>query len=436
MNIAVVGLGFVGLSMSSVLASKNYNVIGIDIDNQKCSDIRNGLLPLFEPDLENTLRIGLKKKLTISNNFSLIKNCDMIFVTVGTPQKSNGAIELSMIKKATTTIGQIIRKSKKSPIIFIKSTVVPGTAENVILPILEKKSGKKANRDFGIISNPEFLQESNAIRDTKYPHAIVLGGKQSKYMKKAKMFFSKMHPNVPIVITNFQTAEMIKYANNSFLATKISFINQLSNICQNIPGTNIDDVAKIIGLDPRIGKLFLNAGPGYGGSCLPKDISALINFADKIGVNPLLLNAVKKTNHEQVNNIVSLMKKILGNIATKRITVLGTAFKPNTDDIRDSKSIELIKKLLKNKAKITIHDPKAIENTKKIFGKKILYAKSISDALNKSQCVIIMTHWKQYDTLNNNSIKQMNRKIIIDCRRVLVKKELDAKYYAIGIGKS
>jgi UDPglucose 6-dehydrogenase len=436
MNIAVVGLGFVGLSISSVLASKNYNVVGIDIDNQKCSDIRNGVLPLFEPGLENMLRAGLKKKLTVSNNFSLIKNCDMIFVTVGTPQKSNGAIELSMIKKATTTIGQIIKKSKKNPIIFIKSTVVPGTAQNVILPILEKKSGKKANRGFGIISNPEFLQESNAIRATKYPHAIVLGGKQSKYMKKAKMFFSKMHPNVPIVITNFQTAEMIKYANNSFLATKISFINQLSNICQNIPGTNIDDIAKIIGLDPRIGKLFLNAGPGYGGSCLPKDISALINFADKIGVNPMLLNAVKNTNREQVSNIVSLMKKILGGIASKRITILGTAFKPNTDDIRDSKSIELIKKLLKNKSKITIHDPKAIENTKKIFGEKILYATSIADALNKSQCVIIMTHWKQYDTLNNNSIKHMSEKNIIDCRRVLVKKELDAKYYAIGIGKS
>ena len=436
MNIAVVGLGFVGLSMSSVLASKNYNVIGIDIDNQKCSDIRNGLLPLFEPDLENTLRIGLKKKLTISNNFSLIKNCDMIFVTVGTPQKSNGAIELSMIKKATTTIGQIIRKSKKSPIIFIKSTVVPGTAENVILPILEKKSGKKANRDFGIISNPEFLQESNAIRDTKYPHVIILGGKQTKYMKKAKMFFSKMHPNVPIVITNFQTAEMIKYANNSFLATKISFINQLSNICQNIPGTNIDDIAKIIGLDSRIGKLFLNAGPGYGGACLPKDISALIKFSDKIGVKPILLNAVEKTNHEQMNNIISLMKKILGDITAKRITILGTAFKPNTDDVRDSKSIELIKKLLKNKANITIHDPKAIESTKKIFGEKIIYAKSIADALNKSQCGVIMTHWKQYDTLNNNSIKHMSKKIIIDCRRVLVKKELDAEYYAIGIGKN
>ena len=436
MNIAVVGLGFVGLTLSSVLASKNNNVIGIDTDNQKCLEIRNGILPLFEPDLEKTLRIGLKKKLTVSNNFSLIKNCDMIFVTVGTPQKPNGAIELSMIKKATASIGQIVRKSKKNPIIFIKSTVVPGTTQNVILPILEKKSGKKADRDFGVILNPEFLQESNAIRDTKYPHTIVLGGKQSKYMKKAKIFFSKMHPNVPIVITNFQTAEMIKYANNSFLATKISFINQLSNICQNIPGTNIDDISKTIGLDPRIGKLFLNAGPGYGGSCLPKDMSALINFAGKIGVKPILLNAVEKINHEQINNIVSLMKKILGNITSKRITILGTAFKPNTDDVRDSKSIELIKKLLKNKAKITIHDPKAIESTKKIFGAKILYAKSITDALNKSQCGVIMTHWKQYDTLNNNSIKHMNKKIIVDCRRVLAKKELDAEYYAIGIGKN
>ena len=436
MNIAVVGLGFVGLSISSVLASKNYNVVGIDIDNQKCSDIRNGVLSLFEPDLENTLRIGLKKKLTISNNFSLIKNCDMIFVTVGTPQTPLGAIELSMIKKATTTIGQIIRKSKKNPIIFIKSTVVPGTAQNVILPILEKKSGKKANRGFGIISNPEFLQESNAIRDTKCPHAIVLGGKQSKYMKKAKMFFSKMHPNVPIVITNFETAEMIKYANNSFLATKISFINQLSNICQKTPGVNVDDIARTIGLDPRIGKLFLNAGPGYGGSCLPKDMKALINFANISGINPTLLNAVEDINSKQLEQIITIAKQQLIDLKSKRITILGTAFKPNTDDIRDSKSIELIKKLLKNKANITIHDPKAIENTKKIFGEKILYATSIADALNKAQCVIIMTHWKQYDTLNNNSIKHMSKKIIIDCRRVLVKKELDAEYYAIGIGKN
>jgi len=435
MNIAVVGLGFVGLSMSSVLASKNYNVVGIDIDNQKCSDIRNGILPLFEPGLENTLRVGLKKKLTISNNFSLIKNCDMIFVTVGTPQKSNGAIELSMIKEAITSIGRIIAKSKNNPIILIKSTVTPGTMQNIILPILEKRSGKKAGRDFGLISNPEFLQESSAIKNTKFPHVIVLGGYQTRFMKKTKNFFSKLHPNIPIIITNHQTAEMVKYANNSFLATKISFINQLSNICQNIPGVNIDDIAKTIGLDPRIGDAFLNAGPGYGGSCLPKDMKALINFADKVGINPILLNAVEKTNQRQIKSIISLMEKSLGTLALKRLAVLGTAFKPNTDDVRDSIAIELIKKLLKKKARITIYDPKAMRNTMKVFGKKIIYAKSITDALNNSQCVIMMTHWKQFEVLNNNSIKHMKRKFIIDCRRILSKKELNAEYYAIGIGK-
>ena len=435
MKIAVIGLGFVGLSLTSVLASKGNNVIGIDVDVEKCKKIRSGIAPFFEPDLEKMLRIGLKKKLTITDDFSLVKDCDMIFVATGTPQKSNGAIELSMIKKAVTSIGRVLAKSKKSPIVLIKSTVIPGTMQNVILPILERRSGKKAGREFGLISNPEFLQESSAIRDTKFPHVIVLGGYQTKFMKKAKSFFSKLHPNVSITITNHQTAEMIKYANNSFLATKISFINQLSNICQNIPGANIDDIAKTIGLDPRIGALFLNAGPGYGGSCLPKDMKALINFADRIGTNPTLLNAVEMTNQNQMENIISLIEKKLGKIASKRITILGTAFKPNTDDVRDSIAIELIKKLLKKKAKITIYDPKAMMNTMKIFEGKIVYAKSITDALNKSQCAIMMIHWKQFEALNNNSIKHMKRKFIIDCRRILSKKELDAEYYATGIGK-
>jgi len=435
MKIGIIGLGFVGLSFGSVLASKGKNVVGIDVDAEKCKKIRNGVSPFFEPDLERILKIGLKKKLIITDDFSLIKDCDMIFVAVGTPQKSNGAIELSMIKKAVTSIGIILAKTKKNPIVLIKSTVIPGTMQNVILPILEKRSGKKAGKEFGLISNPEFLQESSAIRDTKFPHVIVLGGYQTKFMKKAKSFFSKLHPNVSIVITNHQTAEMIKYANNSFLATKISFINQLSNICQNTPGANIDDIAKTIGMDPRIGALFLNAGPGYGGSCLPKDMKALINFADTIGINPTLLNAVEKTNQKQIQNIVSLIEKTLGTLASKQITVLGTAFKPNTDDIRDSIAIELIKKLLKKKSRITIYDPKAMKNTKDVFGEKIIYARSSTEALNKSQCAILMTHWKQFEKLNNSSIKHMNKKFVIDCRRILVEKKLQAEYHAIGIGK-
>jgi UDPglucose 6-dehydrogenase len=435
MKVGIIGLGFVGLSLTSVLSSKDFDVVGIDIDEEKCKKINNGIAPFFEPDLEKMLKNGLKKKLKITNNFSIIQNCDVIFVTVGTPQNKNGSINLSLIKKAVSTIGKNLRTNKKKPIILIKSTVIPGTMKKIILPILEKKSNKKDGKDFGLISNPEFLQESSAIRDTKFPHAIVLGGNQTKFMEKANKLFRKLHPNTPIIITNHQTAEIIKYANNSFLATKISFINQLSNICQKIPGANIDDIGKTIGLDPRIGKLFLNAGPGYGGSCLPKDMKALINFAKTSGINPILLNAVEEVNTKQLEQIILMIKQKLGDLASKKITILGTAFKPDTDDIRDSISIELIKKLLKRKALITIHDPKAIENTRDIFGSRIKYSKSVKDALSKSQCVIIMTQWKQYKKLNNNEFNHMTKKLVIDCRRILIKKQLDVDYIAIGSGK-
>jgi len=436
MKICVIGLGFVGLSLASVLGSKGYKIIGIDIDDKKCKKISSGHSPFFEPKLEETLKKGLKKDLGITNNLSLIKDCDYIFVTVGTPQRENGAIDLSMIKNAVTSIGEILKQTKKNPIVLIKSTVIPGTMKDVVLPILEKKSGKKAGKDFGLISNPEFLQESSAIKDTIYPHAVVLGGYQTKFMKNAKKFFSKLHPNTPIIITNHQTAEMIKYANNSFLATKISFINQLSTICQNIPGANIDDIATTIGLDPRIGKQFLNAGPGYGGSCLPKDIKALINFSDNVGINPTLLHAVEKTNENQLEQIIKLIKKTIGKNLGTQISVLGTAFKPDTDDIRDSISVELIKKLLnlKQKSKIIVYDPKAMINTKKIFGNKIKYAKSISDSLNDSKIIILMVDWKEFHKLNNSSFKKSSKVTIIDCRRILANKKLDANYYAIGIG--
>ena len=435
MKIGIIGLGFVGLSLTSVLAAKGYPTIGVDVDIKKCKQIADGKSPFFEPNLEKTLREGLKKKLTISNNYSLIKDCDFVFVTVGTPQSSDGSIDLSMIKKSVKEMGKTMYRNKKNQIILIKSTVTPGTMKDIVLPTLEKNSKKKAGKDFGLISNPEFLQETNAIKDTKFPHAVVLGGYNTKYMKKAKMFFSKLHPNTPIIITNHQTAEMVKYANNSFLATKISFINQLSNICQNIPEANIDDIAKTIGLDPRIGKLFLNAGPGYGGSCLPKDMKALISFASGVGVKPLLLNAVEEINERQLEQIIKLVKTKLKNVTSKNVTIMGTAFKPNTDDVRDSLSIKLIKKFLKMKAKITIYDPKAIDNTKKIFGKKITYKNSASEALEKSECVIFMTYWKEFERIDNTIIKQMKRKLIIDCRRIFAEKNMGKEYFALGIGQ-
>ena len=380
------------------------------------------------------MKNGFKKKLVISDSFSSISNCDMIFVTVGTPQKTDGSIELSIIKKAVLTISKNILKNKKNPIIFIKSTVIPGTLQNVLLPILEKNTGKKAGKEFGLLSNPEFLQESTAIKDTKFPHAVVLGGYQTKYMKKAKRFLSKIHPNVSIIETNHQTAEMIKYANNSFLATKISFINQLANVCQNIPGANIDDIAQTIGLDPRIGKLFLNAGPGYGGSCLPKDVKAIMNFSLKVGVSPLLLNAVDKSNQIQIDNIIDLIEKNCGNLKGKNISILGLAFKPKTDDIRDSISLKVIEKLLKKHAKIIVHDPMAIKNVKIKFKDKIRYAKSISEVLENSHCAVLMTAWPEYSKITNNNLKNMKKRVLIDSRRILKNKKLDCVYNAIGVG--
>ena len=376
-----------------------------------------------------------KKKLIITNKLYSINNCDFIFITVGTPEKKNGEIDLSFIKEVVRSVGKLISKNKKKPIILIKSTVIPGTMKNVVLPILERNSKKKAGKDFGLISNPEFLQESRAIQDTIKPHVVVLGGYRTKFMRKTEKFFSRFNPNVPIIITNHQTAEMIKYANNSFLATKISFINQIANICQGIPDTNIDDVANAIGLDPRIGNLFLNAGPGYGGSCLPKDIKAIINLSSKLGVNHTLLTAVEKINKQQISHIVTLVKQNIGKINGKKLTILGVAFKPDTDDIRNSVSIDLVKRLLKLGAKITIHDPKALENARKIFHDNTKYVKSVPSALKDCQCAIIMTQWKDYEKINNKTIKQMAKKFIIDTRRVLYNKNLDAKYYAIGLGQ-
>ena len=436
MKIGIIGLGFVGLSFASVLASKGYSVIGVDTDKEKLEKIKNGIVPFYEPKLQSILKKALKKDLKVSSSISDVEKCSLIFVTVGTPQKRSGEIDLTMVKNVIDKIGKLLSKTQHKPIIIIKSTVIPGTTRDVILSILQRVSGKKVGKDFGLVTNPEFLRETMAVHDTLYPHVIVLGGDNNSFLKKVKRFYYNLHHNVPIVLTNYGTAEIIKYANNSFLATKISFINQIASICEEIPDANIDDVARTIGLDPRIGNLFLDAGPGYGGSCLPKDIKAIINFSDKIGVDSTLLRTVERRNKQQINNLSKLVKRcFIEKIKGKKITVLGIAFKPETDDIRDSVGIGLVKRLLKLGAKITIHDPKALENARKIFRDKVKYQKSITAALKDCQCAIIMTGWKQYEKINNETIKHMTRKFIIDTRRIISNKNLNAKYFAIGLGQ-
>ena len=437
MKIAIIGLGFVGLTFASVLASKGFKVIGIDTDIKKSRQIADGIPPFYEDDLEKTLKIGLKKNLAITNNFSSIIDCDVIFITVGTPQKKDGSIELAMIKRAVTVIGKTISKTRKNPIILVKSTVTPGTMQHVIRPILEKQSGKKAGKDFGLISNPEFLQESSAIKDTKFPHVIVLGGYQTKFMSKMKKIFANLHPKIPIIITNHQTAEMIKYANNSFLATKISFINSVANICQQLPDVDVDSIAYAIGKDSRIGSLFLKAGPGFGGSCLPKDLSGLISFSKKIGNNTQFFEAVQNVNKSQSERVFNIMKKMHVLSPKSSISILGLSYKANTDDIRESVSTKIVEKSLLYGLNVKVHDPMAIENFKNEFGNKIEYCKSVNSCLQDTDCCIILTDWDEYKKLHAKSFSVMKKKNVIDTRRILDSKKLkNVNFHAIGLGTS
>jgi len=432
MKIAVIGLGFVGLALAAVLGSKGYHVIGVDSNEKKIAMVKSGTIPFYEPKLPQIVSRALKRTFTVSSDIKeVVENCNVIFVTVGTPISPKGKIDLTNIQKVSKKIGEFLRNTANTPTIVIKSTVIPGTTQDIIKPIIEKSSKKREGRHFNLLTNPEFLREGSAIEDTLKPHIIVVGGNDKKEHLK-KLYESFYKTKIPYITTNSQTAELIKYANNSFLATKISFINQIANLCDSIDGANVDDVAKAIGYDPRIGNLFLKAGPGYGGSCLPKDLQALIAFSEKIGQNPFLLKGVQKTNINQVIRLTNLINGITGK--NKKITILGLSFKEDSDDIRESVSIKLIKNLLKNKYKISVHDPKALENTREIFGNKISYAKTISDALQESYCAIIMTPWGQYKKLKNKDIALMKNKKVIDTRRILDKSNLKIKYYAVGKG--
>jgi len=434
MKVGIIGLGFVGLSFAAVLGSKGYSVIGIDKNKITINKAKSGVAPFYEPKLNNLLSKSLKKSLKIYSSIQPVKDCDIIFITVGTPTKK-GRIDLTSIKAVAKELGCLLSSIEKKPIIIVKSTVVPGTTRKVILPIIEKNSKKKQGKGFEIATNPEFLREGKAIEGTLKPHVVVIGSENKITIKKIKKFYNSLYgTKIPYILTNPQTAELIKYANNSFLATKISFINQIAQICQSIPGTNVDDIAKGIGLDPRIGSLFLKAGPGYGGSCLPKDLQALINFSKELGQKPIFLESVKKTNDAQISKILSILKKELGELKNKRITILGLSFKEDSDDIRESVSIKLVVELLAKNAKIVVHDPKAIQKTKAIFGNKIIYSESISDALTNSECLVLMTPWKQYSTISDSVLRKMKKRTIIDTRRMLEMKKLDATYKAIGKG--
>jgi UDPglucose 6-dehydrogenase len=431
-RVIIIGLGFVGLSFASFLGSKNVSVIGVDSNKKKIECLREGIPDFYEPKLEYYLKKGMKNIIFTSKIDEITFQSDFIFITVGTPLNKLNEINLEFIKSVISSISKKLKSSKTKPTIIIKSTVVPGTL-NFIKKLFEKHKNKEGI-DFELLSNPEFLREGSAIKDTRNPHVVVVGGNNVKSRKKLVDFYKKIYPkNQDYVETNTTTAEMIKYTNNAFLATKITFINSIANICQKIPGTNVDVVARVIGMDPRISHLFLNAGPGFGGSCFPKDLQALITYSKNIGYTPKLLETVQYCNNQQVNSIIKLLKMNVKNLHSKKIGVLGLAFKENTDDIRESVSINLIKKLLEEKCIVNVHDPRALKNAKKVFKNKLVYFDEYKQIFHNSDCAILMTPWDEYKKINPNLIKQLHYKILIDTRRILKNSNNDG-LISLGIG--
>lgn len=431
-KISIIGLGFVGLTLAAVSAKKGFDTIGIDIDSKKLIKNRKGVSDFYEPKLEEFLKESIKtKKIKFTNDFEEISKTDITFVTVGTPSSNDGRINLSFMETAISSIIEILKTKKEKHTVVIKSTVVPTTTLHVIYPKFKKMKNVK------LIVNPEFLRESLAIEDLLNPHLIVIGESKSGDSLELKKYYESFYKNCPeILITDFSSAEMIKYANNTFLATKISFINSIANICQNIPNADVKTIAYAIGKDPRIGSLFLNAGSGFGGSCLPKDLSALIEFSKKINYSNSILKSVKKVNEEQPKQIIEIIKKMGIYKKGNTISILGTAFKKNTDDVRDSKAIPLVKILLKDCMKVKIHDPMALDNFRKIFHAKIKYCKTVSDGISDSHCCIIMTGADEYKNLAPKDFQKNMKKVnVVDAIRILDHKKFkNMSFSAIGLG--
>ncbi len=441
-RISVVGIGYVGLCTAVGFANKGFKVIAVDKDPEKVSSINRGIPPFYEPDLEESLEKTVKDGYLrcVLDIEQTIRNTDITFIAVGTPSEPDGSIDLTQIKSSAIEIGEALSKKDSYHLVVVKSTVVPGTTENVITPLLEKHSGKKCGSSFGLCMNPEFLREGSAVRDANHPDRVVIGECDKKSGDILETLYRELHceESIPIVRTNLPTAELIKYASNAFLATKISYINTIANICEKTPGADVTTIAKAIGLDQRINPRFLNAGLGYGGSCFPKDLKALIAFSNQTGYSPIMLQSIQNVNDDQAKHVVELIKKELGSLSGKKVAILGLSFKPNTDDLREARSILIINQLLNDDASVTAYDPVAIPNTKSIFRNKIKYASSPIDCLKDADCCVIVTEWEEFKNLRPEDFKQnMKYPFLIDGRRIYDPKQFakELKFVAIGLGR-
>jgi UDPglucose 6-dehydrogenase len=432
MKIAVIGTGYVGLVTAAGLAELGNHVIGTDKDGEKIDRISQGLVPIYEPGLDELLAENIGKgRLSFSSDLNaVIREADVIFVCVGTPQHSDGSADMSQIEEVSRLIADNLNRFK---LVVEKSTVPVKTSFWI-----KRTIGlyKKTDTDFDIASNPEFLREGSAVSDFLHPDRIIIGVETERARDLLCGIYEKLRDRV--VVTNIDTAELIKHASNSFLALKISYINLISNICDKTDA-NVEQVAEGMGLDPRIGRRFLKAGVGYGGSCFPKDIKALVKIGEDLGVDMSLLKEADRVNVDRTRVFVELIKQTLWILKDKRIAVLGLAFKPETDDIREAPSIRIVRELLRQGARLRLYDPQAMENMKEVCPPepdRLEYCASAYQAAEGANALIVLTEWEEFAGLDLERVKAaMANPIIVDGRNVFdpaAPRQFGFEYFSVG----
>ncbi|MBI5286713.1 MAG: UDP-glucose/GDP-mannose dehydrogenase family protein [Deltaproteobacteria bacterium] len=433
MNICVIGTGYVGLVTGVCFAEFGLSVGCVDKDEEKIENLKKGKVPIYEPGLEELVVKNLKEgRLTFSTDLTDgVRKALVVFIAVGTPSKDDGSADLSYVEEVARTIGANMNGYK---VIVTKSTVPTGTGK-----LIEKMI--KENQDeaypFDVVSNPEFLREGSAIEDFMRPNRVVIGSNNSpQAVAILKDLYSPLYLiEAPFVITNVETAEMVKYASNAFLATKVSFINEMANLCEKV-GADVHVVAKGMGLDHRIGSKFLHPGPGFGGSCFPKDTTALARLTREKGLRFEIVEATIAVNDRQRILMIEKIKDATGGVKDKKIAIWGLTFKPNTDDLRDAPSLDIIKGLLEDGAKVRVFDPAGLDGARKIFDNKVEYADDMYKAVEGCDALVVITEWNQFRSPDFERLKGLLKTpVVIDLRNVYEPEKmrgLGFKYTCVG----
>lgn len=441
MKLSIIGSGYVGLVTGVCLCEKGHDVTLVDIDRAKVDAINAGAPPIHEDGLEELLKRHAGRSLRATLNLEqAVLATELTMIAAPTPFDGQ-TIDLSFIRKISEQVGQALAKKNSYHVVVVKSTVVPGTTDDVVKDILETACGRKCGEAFGVGMNPEFLSEGVAIRDFMFPDRIVLGGTDHRTLDVMGQLYESFK-NTPILRTNCRTAEMIKYASNSLQATMISFANEIANLSEKLGEIDVVDVLHGVHLMKELTKdgkkagitSFLGAGCGFGGSCFPKDVKAIVAHGQARGVSLPLLQGVLDTNREQPFKMIEMLVDKLGSVKDREIAVLGLAFKPGTDDMRESPSIPIIRELVDLGAKVTAYDPIAIDAAKKAFaGAPITYAASMDEAIGDAEAILLVTRWEEFKSLPEKIAKMAKKPLLIDGRR-LIEKDAVPRYAGIGLG--